>query len=45
MPRTGDNPRQHGQQLFRHLELALIARLVERGKDVVCYAAGVTAHP
>jgi hypothetical protein len=43
MPPTGDDPRQHGQQLFRHLEIALIAGLVERVKDVVRYAPGVTA--
>ena len=43
MPRTGDNPRQHGQQLFRQIEIALIAGLVERGEDVVRYAPGVTA--
>jgi hypothetical protein len=43
MLRTGDNPGQHGQQLFRHIEIALIAGLVERGKDVVRYAPGVTA--
>jgi hypothetical protein len=43
MPRTGDHPRQPGQQLFRHFELALIAGLVERGKDAVHYAPGLTA--
>jgi hypothetical protein len=41
---TGDNPRQHGQQLFCQLEIALIAGLVERGKDVVRYTPGATAY-
>jgi hypothetical protein len=44
MPRTGDNARQHGQQLFRQIEIALIAGLVERGEDVVRYAPGATTY-
>jgi hypothetical protein len=45
MPPTGDDHRQHGRQLFRHLQIALVAGLVEGGKDVVGYAPAVTAFP
>jgi hypothetical protein len=44
MPLTGDNRRQHRQQLSRQLEIALIAGLVEGGEDVARYAPGVTAY-
>ena len=39
MSPTGDNPRRHGQQLFRHLKIAF-ASSVECGTDVVGYAPG-----
>jgi len=35
MSPTDDDHRQHAQQLFRHLKIALVAGLVERDKDVV----------